>query len=182
MFIAAISATFSLLSPRLERMFGLKALWVLSLCVYSAVMMVSPFVSDLNTALIVFSFIGLPMGASFTVPWAVVSSYCAKKDRANAGLWLSSLNIAECGPELSVGLLGGLIVDRFWGDVSSVFFLAGVVNLVSVLLVVRVDLSITRDMSAKYETVGDVEEEDGRDLFGRAGAVDEDDTTDTEWE
>merc|ERR1719203_2603986 len=170
MFIAGISATFSLLGPRLVGLVGIKKLWIVCLSIYSLVMMVSPFIHDLHTALILFSFIGLPMGASFTLPWAVVSSYSSKKDPNNAGLWLSSLNIAECGPELTVGLLGGIIIDWCSDDVSAVFFIAGIINLVSVFLVLNVDTSITEEVTAgKYESVGK-EEEDS--LFaGMAGML-----------
>eukprot|EP01084_Bolivina_argentea_P137509 242187_1 len=156
MFIAGISAVFSLFGPRLVELIGLKRLWVLCLSVYSIVMIASPFVSDLHTALFLFAFIGLPMGASFTLPWAVVSSYSSQKDPNNAGLWLSSLNIAECGPELTVGLMGGLIIDQFSNDVSSVFFIAGLVNLISVILVLKVDTSISdakEDKNGKYSNV-----------------------------
>ena len=160
MFIAGISATFSLVGPRLVGLVGIKRLWIFCLSIYSIVMMISPFIHNLHTALVLFSFIGLPMGASFTLPWAVVSSYSSKKDPNNAGLWLSSLNIAECGPELTVGLLGGVIIDWFSDDVSAVFFIAGLVNLVSVFLVLNVDTSITEEMSAgKYESVGKEEED-----------------------
>merc|ERR1712154_533217 len=142
MFIAGISAVFSFCGPKLVELCGLKKLWIGCLLTYSVVMIFSPFIKDLNTALFLFSFIGLPMGASFTLPWTVVSSYSSQKDPNNAGLWLSSLNIAECGPELTVGLLGGLIIDRFNNNVSSVFFIAGIVNLISVFLILRVDTTM----------------------------------------
>ncbi len=145
MFIAGISAIFSLCASKLVEWFGLKRLWILCLSVYSFVMILSPMIHDLRMALFLFSFIGLPMGASFTLPWSVVSSYSTKKDPNNAGLWLSSLNIAECGPELTMGLLGGIIIDQFKNDVSSVFFIAGIVNLFSVCLVLKVDTSLTED-------------------------------------
>eukprot|EP00483_Globobulimina_turgida_P003889 UN03897 len=160
MFIAGISAIFSLCATKLVAWFGLKKLWILCLCVYSFVMILSPLVQNLRTALFLFSFIGLPMGASFTLPWAVVSSYSSKKDPNNAGLWLSSLNIAECGPELTVGLLGGIIIDQFKDNVSAVFFIAGIVNLLSVFLVLKVDTSITDDgelPDGKYDIVSNVD-------------------------
>merc|ERR1719203_648634 len=142
MFIAGISATFSLLGPRLVSVVGIKALWIFCLSIYSIVMMISPFVGNLHVALVLFSFIGLPMGASFTLPWSVVSAYSSRMDPNNAGLWLSSLNIAECGPELTVGLLGGMIIDQFGNNVASVFFIAGIVNLLSVCLVLRVETNV----------------------------------------
>merc|ERR1712244_183031 len=118
-------------------------------------MIVSPWITHLHSALLLFSLIGFPMGASFTLPWSVVSSYSSRMDPNNAGLWLSSLNIAECGPELTVGLLGGIIVDRFWGDVSSVFFLAGLVNLLSVSLLINADLSVhDTEQTQQYGAVG----------------------------
>ena len=145
MFIAGISAVFSLLATKLVSLCGLKKLWIICLSACSVVMLASPWIHNVTTALILFAFIGLPMGASFTLPWAVVSSYSAKSDPTNAGLWLSSLNIAECGPELTVGLLGGLIIDQFNNNVSSVFFIAGLVNLISVGLVLKVDTSMTEE-------------------------------------
>jgi len=166
MFIAGISAIFSLLGPKLVELCGLKTLWIICLLIYSFVMILSPLIHDLHTALFLFSFIGLPMGASFTLPWTVVSSYSSKKDPNNAGLWLSSLNIAECGPELTVGLLGGLIIDQFKNDVSSVFFIAGIVNLISVFLVLKVDTSITDDNqqnNAQYDAVNNNEIDDDED-------------------
>lgn len=158
MFIAGISAIFSLCATKLVKLCGLKRLWIVCLLVYSIVMIASPIIPNLHTALILFAFIGLPMGASFTLPWAVVSSYSAKSDPNNAGLWLSSLNIAECGPELTVGLTGGLIIDQFKDNVSSVFFIAGVVNLISVFLVLRIDTSTVSEMdgldvSNEYDAV-----------------------------
>jgi len=158
MFIAGISAIFSLCATKLVKLCGLKRLWIVCLSVYSIVMIASPIIPNLHTALILFAFIGLPMGASFTLPWAVVSSYSAKSDPNNAGLWLSSLNIAECGPELTVGLTGGLIIDQFKDNVSSVFFIAGVVNLISVFLVLRIDTSTVSEMdgldvSNEYDVV-----------------------------
>eukprot|EP00483_Globobulimina_turgida_P012579 UN12602 len=106
------------------------------------------------------------MGASFTLPWAVVSSYSSKKDPNNAGLWLSSLNIAECGPELTVGLLGGIIIDQFKDDVSSVFFIAGIVNLFSVFLVLKVDTSLTDDVDGRYDFVSSVDKDAYEDNDG----------------
>mmetsp|Transcript_55068 Transcript_55068/g.49569 ORF Transcript_55068/g.49569 Transcript_55068/m.49569 type:complete len:679 (-) Transcript_55068:34-2070(-) len=157
MFIAGLSAIFSLCATKLVKHIGLKRLWICCLLVYSIVMCLSPVIHNLHTALFLFAFIGLPMGASFTLPWAVVSSYSAKSDPNNAGLWLSSLNIAECGPELTVGLTGGLIIDQFKDNVASVFFIAGIVNLISVFLVLRIDTSdvseIDPDDAGAYDVV-----------------------------
>merc|ERR1719203_2609697 len=128
-------------------------------------MIISPFIHNLHSALFLFSFIGLPMGASFTLPWSVVSSYSSKMDPNNAGLWLSSLNIAECGPELTVGLLGGFIIEQFGNNVASVFFIAGIVNLISVFLVLRVETNVVgnghhNNEESEYDVVDNLEEID----------------------
>ena len=181
MFIAGISAIFSLCSPKLVQWFGLKKLWICCLSIYSMVMIISPFIHHLQSALFLFSFIGFPMGASFTLPWSVVSSYSSKMDPNNAGLWLSSLNVAECVPELvfptslclficsfgfdnqTIGLLGGLIIDQFGNNVSSVFFIAGIVNLISVFLVLKVDTNMVENDNideSEYDVVDNLEDID----------------------
>eukprot|EP01084_Bolivina_argentea_P036051 66730_1 len=107
MFISVISVVFSFCITKIVHLFGLKNTWMACLITYALVMVSSLFIYNVYVALFVFSFAGIPMAASFTIPWGIVASYSSRYDADRACLWTVVLNIAECGPELTVALTAG---------------------------------------------------------------------------
>lgn len=65
-----------------------------------------------------------------------------------------------------MGLLGGFIIDQFGNNVASVFFIAGIVNLISVFLVLRVETNVMenrhnyKNEESEYDVVDNLEEID----------------------
>ena len=139
--ISAVSALFSFVAPHVVNLFGLKLTWAVCLMIYAFVLLLSPMLNSVWIALCLFSLVGLPMGASFTLPWSVVAEYSALHGSdKHGGLWATSMNMAECFPELCIGLLGGSITDYFDDNISSVLFLGGIIVLVGAFMTTHVQL------------------------------------------
>ncbi len=153
MLISLVSIAFSFCISKLVELLGLKHLWMLCLWVYALVLSLSIFVSDLYLALFLFSLAGLPMAASFTIPWSVVGAYSKQYDRERACLWTVILNVAECGPELILALVSGFIVDLFRGRVAGVFVVSAAMNAVGVWLVAITDF---KEYDGERPSEGDV--------------------------
>lgn len=140
--ISAVSALFSFVAPHVVNLFGLKLTWAVSLMIYSLVLLLSPMINSVWLALVLFALVGFPMGASFTLPWSVVAEYSALHgDDRHGGLWATSMNMAECFPELFIGLLGGSITDYFDDNVSSVLFIGGIIVLIGAFMTTHVELA-----------------------------------------
>ena len=180
--ISAISAVFSFVAPHVVNLFGLKLTWAVCLMIYAFVLLISPMLTSVWIAILLFSLVGFPMGArfvsiciylylhlclfwcvldtnkycySFTLPWSVVAEYSALHgSEKHGGLWATSMNMAECFPELCIGLLGGSITDYFNGNISSVLFIAGIIVLIGSFLTTHVQLPNPSQSPLKSNTHG----------------------------
>ncbi len=124
--MAAVGSLTALLLTPLSARIGLKRVWVGSLVFAAAVFLGLFFVQpgDKVSAMVLFASLGVPLAASYQLPWTEVT--VAVRRSENSALYCSLFRMSEVLPFALQGLLGSAILSLF-GETTRVAFVAAAV-------------------------------------------------------
>ena len=111
------------LSP-LERRFGLKAAYAISLVIGGIGFALVPFMPDKWTLFLPFALIGCAWAAMLALPFTIVTN--ALEGRPHMGTYLGLFNCSICLPQILAGLTGGLILAVVGEHQYNMMIVAGV--------------------------------------------------------
>jgi len=140
MSMSLIGGVSSLALNPLTNRFGVKPVWCACLAIAGAALVSTPIFigAPVSTAIIVHSFVGLGLCASFSLPWSIVTKYALLYDQSRSGLWTTIFNSSECVAEILVSLVAGNLADAFQHSTAVVMVIGGTALIIGSVLVLRV--------------------------------------------
>lgn len=144
-----VSVVYSLLLIPLIKVFGHKKLYFFSQVVQGCSLIATLFVNNEYLGFIIYGTLGISWASTYTIPGAIAS--VAVQGTADKGLFLATLNLALCVPQI-IAALGGSVILLVFDKYAAVLAVGGVVSLIgAVFILIIVKDEWTRPIVSSFD-------------------------------
>lgn len=140
---ATITVLFSLIIPRLWRIFGVRAVYVFGQLVQAGVLLSAPWITTQYEATVILALYGIVWAVTMTVPWSLIGDALRSDSwyEQNVGLFQTIFNASQSGPQLIVALILAPVVLLVSNDDPAwVLFAGGISAILGAILVLALDV------------------------------------------